>query len=123
MATTIKLNMERIKQLTDAAVISLEQTVEELHTDVLQADVIPRDLGTLENVKTFVDTRSSKRGKVRLVFNGPYARRLYFHPEYNFQTNENPNAKGKWLKDWIDGDKKDFVKDRFKQIYKRNANI
>ena len=38
-----------------------------------------------------------------LVTDTPYARRLYFHPEYNFQTANNANARGRWLRDWMPG--------------------
>lgn len=38
-----------------------------------------------------------------LVTDTPYARRLYFHPEYNFQTANNANARGEWLRDWMPG--------------------
>ena len=103
--STVKLNMPRIKQLTQAAVTALEQTGEALHTEVVQAQVFPFDTGNLQNESTFVDYSQSKDGKVTLVSNTPYARRLYYHPEYNFQTKENPNAKGMWYEDWMPGGK------------------
>ena len=53
--STIKLNMPRINQLTQAAVRALEQTAEELHTEVVQAQVMPFDTGHLEEDATFVD--------------------------------------------------------------------
>ena len=84
--STVKLNMPRIKQLTQAAVTALEQTGEALHTEVVQAQVFPFDTGNLQNESTFVDYSKSKNGKVTLVSSTPYARRLYYHPEYNFQT-------------------------------------
>ncbi|MCD3473309.1 minor capsid protein, partial [Streptococcus equi subsp. equi] len=27
----------------------------------------------------------------------PYARRLYYNPQYNFSKDKNPNAQGKWF--------------------------
>ena len=75
--STVKLNMPRIKQLTQAAVTALEQTGEALHTEVVQAQVFPFDTGNLQNESTFVDYSKSKNGKVTLVSNTPYARRLY----------------------------------------------
>ena len=92
--STVKLNMARIQQLSQAAVDALEKTAEALHTEVVQAQVFPFDTGNLQNESTFVDYSESKNGKVTLVSSTPYARRLYYHPEYNFQTKENPNAKG-----------------------------
>ena len=94
--STVKLNTPRIKQLTQAAVTALELTGELLHEETQQAQVFPFDTGNLQNESTFVDYSKSKNGKVTLVSSTPYARRLYYHPEYNFQTKENPNAKGMW---------------------------
>ena len=122
--STVKLNMPRIKQLTQAAVIALEQTGEALHTEVVQAQVFPFDTGNLQNESTFVDYSQSKDGKVTLISNTPYARRLYYHPEYNFQTKENPNAKGMWYEDWMPGGKKaGFAPKAFKQLYKRVGGV
>lgn len=139
----IKIDQSKIKQLSRAAVVSAEQTGEALHTEVVQAEVIPRRDGALQGEKFFVDTSQSNNGKVTLVFEGPYARRLYFHPEYKFhkepweETIEhkdgtvthakhdgNPNAKGKWLEDWIPGGRKEnFVPDTFKKLYRRNSGL
>lgn len=121
--STVTLNTRRIRQLTDAQIKALEQTAEALHTDVVQAQVMPRDTGHLQDDSTFVDYSNSKNGTVSLVSQTPYARRLYFHPEYDFQTKENPNAQGRWLESWISGDKKDFCKDTFKALYKQIGGV
>ena len=122
--STIKLNMARINELSQAAVRALELTAEELHTEVVQAQVMPFDTGHLEEDATFVDYSNSQNGKVTLVSSTPYARRLYYHPEYNFQTKENPNAKGKWLDDWLPGGgESDFAPNAFKRFYKKEAGV
>lgn len=122
--STVKLNMPRIRQLSQAAVSALEKTAEALHTEVVQAQVFPFDTGNLQNESTFVDYSESKDGKVTLVSSTPYARRLYYHPEYNFQTHENPNAKGRWYEDWLaGGSKADFAKKAYKQFYKREGGV
>ena len=46
--STVKMNFPRIKQLTQAAVTALEMTAEALHTEVVQAQVMPFDTGHLE---------------------------------------------------------------------------
>ena len=120
----IKMNMPRIRELSQAAVTALEQTAEALHTEVVQAQVFPFYTGNLQNESTFVDYSEVKQGKVTLVSNTPYARRLYYHPEYNFQTKENPNAKGRWYEDWVPGGSKDdFAKKAFKELYKRAGGV
>lgn len=122
--STIKLNFGQIRELQQAAVTSLEQTGEYLHEEVQQAQVMPFDTGNLQNESTFVDTSESKSGKVTLVSSTPYARRLYYHPEYNFRKDENPNAGGEWYKDWLPGgSKENDCKDAFKRFYKRNSGV
>ena len=123
VSSRIKINQFRIKKLSEATVKALEMTAEALHTEIVQAQVIPYQRGTLQNESTFVDYSNSSRGKVTLVSSTPYARRLYYHPEYNFNTSENKNAKGKWYEDWIDGKKKDFCKDTFKKFYKQEGGV
>ena len=120
----IKMNFPRIRQLSQAAMTALEMTAEALHTEVIQAQVFPFDTGNLQNESTFVDYSESKDGKVTLVSSTPYARRLYYHPEYNFQTKENPNAKGHWYEDWESGGSRaNFAPNAFKQFYKKVGGV
>lgn len=121
--STVIIYPHVIKKLTDAHIKALEQTAEALHTEVVQAQVIPRDTGHLQNDSTFVDYSQAKSGTVSLVSQTPYARRLYFHPEYNFRTTENPNAQGKWLEPWISGNKKDFCIKTFAQKFKELGGV
>lgn len=122
--STVTINTQRIKELSRARIIALEQTAEALHTEVVQARVMPRDEGTLQNEKTFVDYSKNSQGKVALVVEGPYARRLYFHPEFNFSKKENPNAGGKWLEQWLPGgEKENFCYEKFIEIYKRVGGV
>lgn len=122
--STVKLNFPKIQQLTQAQVTALEQTAEAVHTEVVQAQVFPRDTGALQNESTFVDTSESNRGKVSIISSTPYARRLYFHPEFHFKKDENPNAKGKWYDDWLTGGKEaDFAMKTFKDIYRRLTGV
>lgn len=119
----IKMNFPRIKKLTQAQVTALEQTAEALHTEVVQAEIMPRDEGTLQNESTFADYSESNQGKVSLVSSTPYARRLYFHPEYDFQKYENAFAQGLWYDPWIDGKYRDFCRNAFQKIYRRLGGL
>lgn len=122
--STVRLSMAKIGQLCQAQIIALEQTAEALHTEVVQKQVMPRDTGAMQNENTFVDTSKSKAGKVSIVTSTPYARRLYFHPEYHFKKEENPDAKGKWLEDWVPGGKYEkFAQNAYKNIYRRIAGL
>lgn len=122
--SSVTLNLPRIRQLTQAAITALEQTGEALHTEVVQAQVMPFDTGHLEEDATFVDYSDSADGLVRIVSSTPYARRLYYHPEYNFQTDENPFAGGEWFEPWLPGGvSQDFAKDVFKRFYKKAGGL
>ena len=122
--STVKLNMPRIRQLTGAAVRALELTAEVLHTEVVQAQVMPFDTGNLQNESTFVDYSQSAGGRVPLVSSTPYPRRVYYHPEYDFQTDENPFAGGEWYKPWMEGGvNEDFAPNAFKRFYKKLGGV
>ena len=122
--STVRMNFPRITQLTQAAVTALEMTAEALHTEVIQAQVMPFDTGNLQNESTFVDYSESNQGKVSLASSTPYARRLYYHPEYNFQADENSNAKGNWYEDWLPGGSQSyFATKAFKQFYKKTGGV
>lgn len=117
--SVVKLNMSKIRRLSQAQIQALEMTAEAVHTEVVQAQVMPFDKGNLQNESTFVDNSESKNGISTLVSNTPYARRLYYHPEYHFDKEENPNAKGKWYEDYIPGGKYEkFAPEAFKKFYK-----
>lgn len=120
----VKMNTMRIKQLGKAQIMALEQTAEALHTEVVQAQVFPFDTGNLQNESTFVDYSKTAKGIATLVSSTPYARRLYFHPEYNFSAAENPNAKGEWFEDWLPGGKYEkFAPKAFKEFYRRVGGL
>jgi hypothetical protein len=121
--STVIIYPHKIKKLTDAHITALEQTADRLRREVMDAQVMPYDSGNLQRDNTFVDHSQSKTGKVSLVSQTPYARRLYFHPEYDFWKGRNKNAQGKWLEPWITGDKKDFCLKTYAEIYKQLGGV
>lgn len=123
VTSKIKLNVPKINQLSRATATALEKTVSALHTEVVNAQVMPFDTGNMQNDSTYEDYSNSKKGKVSLNTSTPYARRMYFHPEYNFQKTENPNAQGNWYEPWINGKNKNFCKNAFSQFYKKEAGL
>lgn len=123
MKVSVKMNNAAIKKLQYAQIKALELTAEEVKRDVIADGVIPFDTGTLQNESTTTDLSKSSRGKVSLVSDTPYARRMYFHPEYNFNQNMNPNAKGRWYDDWINGDKKNVAINAYKKFYKKLSGV
>ena len=128
------INQKAIKELNDIAIRALEMTGDYVLDDVINAQVVPfgdsferggntHQGGTLQE-SGYVNKKQSSQGHVMNTFNTPYARRLYFHPEYNFRTTDNPNAKGKWLEDWSENGKyaKD-VKKAYVNFYKQLGGL
>lgn len=116
----VNWNVGAVRQVEQAVATALEQTAQAVITDVVDEQVMPMDTGTLQNSSTFVETSESSTGVVGIISDTPYARRLYYHPEYNFQTSKNKNAGGKWFQPWIDGDKKDFAAKAFAEKLRQN---
>lgn len=117
------MNKGVLRQLDRAVVTAIEQTAEAVKTEVIAANVMPFDSGTMQNESTSIDTTLSHKGKVAITSDTPYSRRLYFHPEYNFKQDKNPNARGRWYDPWIDGEKKTFAMKAFKRLYKRLTGV
>ncbi|SEA05981.1 hypothetical protein SAMN04515656_10342 [Eubacterium aggregans] len=123
VSSKVNISKVLIAGLKQAAITCLEQTGEALHTQIIADEVMPFDQGTMQNEQTFVDTSASKSGTVTLTTTSPQARRLYFHPEYDYQRVNNANAGGLWADDYIDGSKKDFCKTTFKKLYKLKTGV
>ena len=124
MGIKVTLNPKAISKLSDALLRTADKTMEALKTEVVNAEVIPFNRGAMQNTSTFVDAwQNGNEIHSSLVTSSPQARRLYFNPQYNFQRGKNHNAKGEWLEDWIDGGEKDFVRDTYAEILKKEANL
>lgn len=106
---------EYIKKMMREALV---ETADALKSDLQKSQTMPFDTGELQNRKTFVDDSKKKAGKITIVSDGPYARRLYFHPEYKFQKTKNKNASGMWFESYISGDKKNWASKKFVKIMK-----
>ena len=71
---------------------------------LLTAQVMPFDSGDMQNKSTSVQQRvEGDEIHTALLTDAPYSRKMYYHPEYNFQTVNNPNAQGLWLSSWLPG--------------------
>ena len=110
--------------------VFLSNLEQELGIDLFLRDkkkLIPTPAGRiyLEAARRILATQEQTLQSIRqLTAAPPYARRLYYHPEYNFQTKENPNAKGMWYEDWMPGGQKaDFAPKAFKQFYKKAGGV
>lgn len=123
VSSRIKLNEAKLKELTRQQYVSLAQTADALLTDIRDSQLMPFDTGNLQNDSTFVDDSQREQGRVSIVSSTPYARRLYFHPEYDFRTTNNSNAGGKWFEPYISGNKSNFARTAFAKLFKRNGGL
>lgn len=116
--------MPVVKQIERAKQQALEQTGDALLKQVKNTQVIPFDTGNLQNENTFEDCAQSWNGTVKIVSSTPYARRLYFHPEYNFSREENIAAGGKWFSPWLEGGtRQNFCSRAFVRLYRKEAGL
>lgn len=123
VSSTIKLNEAKLEELTRQQYISLAQTADALLTDLRDEQMMPFNTGNLQNDSTFIDDSQKMQGRVSIVSSTPYARRLYFHPEYDYSRTNNARAGGKWFEPYISGSKSDFAVKAFKQLFKRNGGL
>ena len=118
---SINLNKGAVKGMEDDMKRALAISAGVLQDRIREAQVIPRDTGALQGEKFYIDDSRVNEGIVSLVNEGPYARRLYYHPEYNFRKDKNPFAQGLWFELWKAGgiyqnEPVDFFESTLKQI-------
>lgn len=118
MNVKVKLNTRNISYVKDIAKESLVETADALKGDVQRSHTMPFRFGNLQNRSTFVNDSKKKSGKVSVVSDTPYARRLYFHPEYKFRKDKNANAGAEWFEPYLTGNKKHFARNAFARIMK-----
>lgn len=124
VTSEIDIDFGAIDALSDNAVKALAMTADALLSELKNAQVMPFDTGNLQNESTFVDDSQARSGVVILSSSTPYARRLYYHPEYNFSRKENAAAGGEWLRFWLPGGtRQNFCREKFKEIYKELCGL
>jgi hypothetical protein len=118
----VELDYGVIGELAQAALKSAETAVEQVRTDLVNAKTIPFDTGDMQNNHTFV-AKNSDGASLAVSTDSPQARRLYYHPEYNFQQGKNENAGAYWLEPYLTGDKKDLARNAFAEDFKRRTGV
>ena len=117
MGVNITLDAGALAALDKAVLRAAELTIEALKTDVIASQVMPYNDGTMQNTDTFTDVSSSgDTVTAALVTGSPQARRLFFHPEYNFSRERNKAAGGEWFEPYLNGAKKDFAQSMFEKF-------
>lgn len=118
VTSRIKLNLGTLGKLDRVQQEVLGQTADATLTELRDRQVMPFDTGNLQNDSTFVD--DTQKNKVSIVSTTPYARRLYFHPEYNFRRGNNAKAGGEWFSSFLNDD---FIKNTFAELLKRKGGL
>lgn len=106
----IELDMGALEKISAAARSAALETAEVVKTDIIASQTMPFDQGTMQG--SLHTDQFEDGGTVHTVLqtDGPQARRLYFHPEYNFQKVNNPNAAAGWYEPYTEGGTRaDFV--------------
>ena len=118
VTSRIELNMSVLNMLDKAQLDALAMTADATLTELRDRQVMPFDTGNLQNDSTFVD--DSQKTTVSIVTTAPQARRLYFHPEYNFKRGNNANAGGKWFESFLNDD---FIASAYAKLLKQIGGL
>lgn len=118
VTSRIELNMSVLNMLDRAQLDALAMTADATLTELRDRQVMPFDTGNLQNDSTFVD--DSQKTTVSIVSSTPYARRLYFHPEYNYRRGNNASAGGKWFESFLNDT---FIQNAYAKLLKQKGGL
>ena len=118
VTSRVELNVSVLNALDNAQYEALAMTADATLTELRDRQTMPFDTGNLQNDSTFVD--DSQRDKVSIVSSTPYARRLYFHPEYNYRRGNNASAGGKWFESFLNDD---FIVSAYARLLKQRGGL
>lgn len=113
----VRLNTAALEALSGAAARAAALAMEAVKTDLVSSQTVPFDTGAMQG-SIFADQfRDGDDVHTTLQTDGPQARRLYFHPEYNFQRGNNPNAGAAWYAPYLAGGGKErMLEESFAQV-------
>lgn len=118
VSSRVELNVSVLNALDNAQYEALAMTADATLTELRDRQTMPFDTGNLQNDSTFVD--DSQRDKVSIVSSTPYARRLYFHPEYNYRRGNNASAGGKWFESFLNDT---FIQNAYAKLLKQIGGL
>ena len=145
MGVKIELDSHAIAKISEAMKKSAQSTIHQLDEHLKNNSMtMPFDSGNMQNGGTYVYVRkdgTTKQGEsvkgneivdfsegdtihITLTNDAPQARRLYYHPEYNFQQGYNPNAGAYWLAPYLKGGEQEhFIEDTYSECLKKEADL
>lgn len=115
----VNYNYKNINKIDKSIKNCFIEAAEKLKQDIIDAQVIPFDTGATQKSLEVNVLERQGRIEAQLSTSTNYSDRIYWHPEYNFQTKHNKNARGRWFDTWIWGTKKDDVRRYFKESLER----
>ena len=118
VSSRVELNMSVLNMLDNAQFDALAMTADATLTELRDRQVMPFDTGNMQNDSTSVD--DSQKTTVSIVTTAPQARRLYFHPEYNFKRGNNASASGKWFESFSNDD---FIASAYARLLKQKGGL
>lgn len=120
MRVEINLDEQAIQSIVEISKAAAVDTMETVYADLVASQTMPFDTGDMQNNNTWVEP--TEDGAV-LITGSPQARRLYYHPEYNFQRGKNHHAGAYWLEPYISGSKKDFIREKYSELFRRRFGL
>jgi hypothetical protein len=102
----------QIEWVARQALVAAAQAVRE---DLVESQTMPFESGHLQNSATYVDVGRIRDNKVAVVSDTVYARRKFFHPEFEFDQSVNARAGGRWYDAYVSGNKRDLAFIAFKK--------
>ena len=103
----VELDLVALGKVSEAAKAAALVTMEAVKTDIIASQTMPFDQGTMQGSLHTEQFEDGDTVHTVLQTDGPQPRRLYFHPEYNFQKVNNPNAGAAWYKPYTKGGAKE----------------
>lgn len=115
----VQLDDKKLKDINVKAKKSMGKVADKIKEDIINAEVIPYNTGaTQDSLNVDVDEKNNNVS-VSMSVNTPYAERLYYSPENDFRKDKNKNARSHWFDPWINGERKDDVKQYFSKEMKK----
>lgn len=118
VTSRIELNTSVLDMLDNAQIEAFAQTADATLTELRDRQVMPFDTGNLQNDSTSID--DSQGTTVSIVTTAPQARRLYFHPEYNYKRGNNSRAGGGWFDSFLNDD---FIQNAYSKLLKQKGGL
>ena len=106
-------NQRVVGKILRQARVALLVAATELREDLVTSETMPIESGHLQNTATIVVSSDLNSGIVNIVNDAAYARRKYFNPDFAFNQNVNRLAGGRWFEPYLEGSKRNLIRDIF----------